>query len=277
MANKKISEADFVAALKAIDEGRKHDEYILRMLLDETLNRKKRLLAVSAEMSGRRSYVTSVPLKWLGDAFFASDQPALQECRNGRDESGAVDKKTLDLLARRHPDWSRQAAATTRLVTGKQRKFPPVLLVAYQKWIWDRDHDMWAADGRALDDSVTRRELDSKGKLNDIDCDKTTFYALGGDMQLMAVRGLRNLLGDDLYAKKKEGTVAGRKRIGIDEMMRHDSECANDRGVFRTKLKSILDEKTGVEIIPAVQMGETREEAFAKLRRIFVNVNQSDG
>lgn len=279
MANKKNSAPDLSAEIEAeivdIDREKARNKRVLRVLLDKARDTKGHFLAVSAEMGDNRSYITSVPLKWFSRVRFASDQPTFQEYQDtDREKSVAVNKETLDLLSQRRPDWRRQLVMTTYLAAREHRKFPPALLVAYQDWIFDPDSDNWGADGRALDDSVTHEDLDSKSWVIDLDHSKTHFYALDGQHRLMAVKGLDSLLDGNLPGKKKDGSHR-QNSISIMDLMEYSSEGTDDEGKFRTKLNSIMDEKIGVEIIPAVQAGETREEAFARLRQIFVDVNQN--
>lgn len=254
------------------NEGRKK-ERVLRGLLDTLRNQKDSFLAVSAKMGSSHSYISSVPLKWFADVRFASDLKVFQEYRDERGKSVAINQATLDLLSQRKPDWRRQLVMTAYLLLRPHHKFPPVLLVAYQDWIFDPDSDKWGADKRALEDSVLHKSLDTGSWVVDFNHSITQFYALDGQHRLMAVKGLRELLDGNLPQRKKDGTPS-KVSITIEDMLPYVPENMSENA-FRSKLNSTMEEKIGVEIIPAVQVGETIEEAFARLRQIFVDVNQN--
>ena len=253
-----------------VQRGRE-EKRVLRGLLDETRGKKDHFLAVSARMGDSHSYITSVPLRWLADVRFAFELDVFDDYRKDGKRVD-INKETVDLLTQRQPDWRRQLPMTAYLATRKHHKFPPVLLVAYQSWIFDPDSDQWGVDKRASKDSITHTSLDSKNEVVDLDHSGTQFYALDGQHRLMSVKGLRDLLDGNLYQKKKDGSL-GRSSISIGDVMQHAKE--RDENAFKQELLSIMDETIGVEIIPAVQEGETRKEASMRLRQIFVDVNQN--
>ena len=269
---------NFKEKLDRIGEIERVKEEIIRDIFDELRNKDERFLAVSAKMGGGRSYISSVSLGWFADVRFASDLEIFRKYRNDEGKSVAINRETLDFISQRKPDWSRQEAITNYMATKPHHKFPPVLLVAYQNWIFDEksEHGKWGRDRRAIEDSVTVKPLDSKGWIVDFDHSETDFYALDGQHRLMAVKGLRDLLDGNLRNKKKDGAV-GSRLINIEKVLRDalKNEPGGDLESIRSRLFSIMDEKIGVEIIPAVRAGETLEEAFKRLRQIFVDVNKN--
>lgn len=259
---------------KRLDELYRLERHNLRRGLDNFRNQRNHFLAISTEMGTSRSYISSAPLSWFADVHFASDLEVFREHHDERGKSVDINEETLGLLSQRMPDWSRQLPMAVYLSVRRHRKFPAVLLVAYQKWVFDPDSDEWAMDKRALRDSVTRKSLDSENLIIDFNHSKTQFYALDGQHRLMAVKGLRDMLDGSLARKKKNGEIVGGKSITIEDIRQFSGEDVPENE-FRSNLNSIMEEKIGVEIIPAVQMGETKEEAFARLRQIFVDVNQN--
>ena len=270
---KDSNEPNLADDIAALDERNRKEERVLRGLLDQCRDKKNHFLAVSANMGDSHSYISSVPLAWFADVHFASDMEIFKEFHDEKGKSVAINNETLDLLSQRKPDWRRQLVMTAYLSIRKHRKFPPVLLVAYQDWVFNSNDDNWGSDKRALRDSVTHKSLDSESWIVDFNHSGTNFYALDGQHRLMAVKGLRDLLDGKLAQRKKDGDFSS-KSITIEDIFQHDSEGMTE-SEFRTGLNSIMEEKIGVEIIPAVQVGETRKEAFARLRQIFVDVNQN--
>ena len=274
---KKSDDANADEAIREIAERSKTDALALRKLLDDLHNKKDHFLAVSANMGDSTSYISSVSLRWFAaNVRFASEQPmeAFQDYHDEQGKRVTVNKATLDFISQRQPDWRRQIVMATYLSVREHHKFPPVLLVAYQNWIFDPDSDKWGKDQRALEDSVTCKSLDSENLIVDFDQTRTQFYALDGQHRLMAVKGIDELLGNgNLRQKTKEGKI-GRASITIDDVLPHAPEGMSS-DAFKSKLQSIMEEKIGVEIIPAVKQGETKKEAFERLRKIFVDVNQN--
>ena len=254
---------------------KQEEKHLFRELLDGVIDRKNKYLAISTKMGGNKSYITSVGLDWFSNIHFASDLDILKEHRGEQSKSIEINSDTLDILSQRKPDLRRQLVMTVYLAIREYHKFPPALLVAYQDWILDPNHDNWGMDGRALQDSIIHEPLDSRGSVVNLDHKDTRFYALDGQHRLMAIRGLRDLIQGNLFKKDKYGK-ADKQIITLAKVMQHNEEDKMDENTIKQKLISIMeDEKIGVEIIPAVQRGETRNEAFMRLRAIFVDVNQN--
>lgn len=277
MANEQYPGGDesamVASVIKDLDRERRDRKRALRLLLKEALDKENHFLALSTEMGDNRSYIASVNLKWFEDVFFASDQPVFEDYTNS-EKAVKINSETLEQLSQRKPDWSRQIVMSTYLAVRKHHKFPPALLVAYQDWIFDGESDKWDVDRRALEDSIKHEDLDVHGRIVDLSHDHTNFYALDGQHRLMAVKGLRALFDyGRLKQKRKDGSDRS-KAITVKDILQYDPDSKDEQDLKR-KLADIRNEKIGVEIIPAVQRGETQREAFARLRQIFVDVNQN--
>ena len=266
---------DKSAELPDLDALEKNEQGLLRRLLDKDLEQGQWIFAISCRMGESTSYISSVPLKWFSGVKFPSALSIFDEYRDEQSESVRINKETINSLSQRRPDWSRQVGMTSYLAFRSHHKFPPVLLVAYQKWVFDSNSDNWVG-GKATKDSVTRKNLDSRGWVVDIGHGGTDFYALDGQHRLMAVKGLRELTEDgSLPVKKKDGELK-KNVVTMEKILEeHPNFRGVDKPTLREDINSIMEEQIGVEIIPAVLAGETKEEAFSRLRKIFVDVNQS--
>ena len=254
---------------------KEEEKNLFRELLDGALDSKNKYLAILAKMGINKSYIASVSLDWFSNIHFASDLEIFNEHRDEQSKSIRINSDTLDILSQRKPDWRRQLVMTAYLALRDNHKFPPALLVAYQDWILDLDHDNWGMDGRALQDSLIQEPLDSRGSIVNLDHKNTRFYALDGQHRLMAIKGLRDLIEGNFFEKDKYGK-SNKEMITLAKVMQHNEENNVDENTIKQKLISIIEnEQIGVEIIPAVQRGETRNEAFMRLRAIFVDVNQN--
>ena len=279
MSNTKNSNGNLDDEIEAFDKEEKEKEkrkkeFLLRML-DSINEKKKHFVAVSAKMGSSDSYISSVSLEWFTEVHFAADMNIFEDNQDEQIKSVKINKETLDYLSQRQPDWRRQIAMTTYLSVREHHKFPPVLLVAYQDWMFDPNSEKWGADKRALENSITCESLGSGSWIVDFNHDKTDFYALDGQHRLMAVRGLNDLFKNEVLHQKDKSGAIRKKSVTIENIFEYVLEGATDLKEFKKKLGRILDEKIGVEIIPAVQKGETLQEAFARLRQIFVDVNQN--
>ena len=273
MSNEKNNDRDKMIENRA--KFKEEEKNLFRELLDGALDSKNKYLAISAKMGSNKSYIASVSLDWFSNVHFASDLDFFKKHRDEEGKSIEINKDTLDILSQRRPDWRRQLAMTVYLAIRDHHKFPPALLIAYQDWMLDPNHDNWGMDKRALQDSIMQEPLDSRGSIINLDHKNTRFYALDGQHRLMAIRGLRDLIQGNLFKKDKYGK-ANKEIITLGRVMQYNEENKVDENTIKQKLTSIIeDEQIGVEIIPAVQRGETRNEAFRRLRAIFVDVNQN--
>lgn len=246
----------------------------LSVLLEELRTKADHHLALQVHMGNAASYVTSVPLRWIATKVgFAADLPIFTESTEGSKRI-AIDQNTIDLIQQRQPDWRRQQEMTAYLATRRHHKFPPLLLVAYQHWVYNDDSDKWGPDGRAMHDSLTVTSLEPKGDYWDLDDSDTLFYALDGQHRLMAILGLRDLVTTgSLHALDEHRKQQNKPPLSRDELIKRIG--GDDKSAIHEHLQYLMDERIGIEIMPAVINGETLAHARRRLRQIFVDVNEN--
>lgn len=271
------------AVLEVLEQDRKN-RTALAMLLDEQREKEGHIVAISAPMGKTftfkrtSSFVTSVSLTWVADRVrFAADLPLFKGKSRDDSKKVDVDKETIANIQQRQPDWRRQLPMALYLAGRLHHKFPPLLVVAYEDWVYDSQNPNWDDDKRAMRDSLSVAHLDSKGLYCDLDFSNTRFYALDGQHRLMAIKGLKAFLDDGfLQFKNQDGKPRGNRVISRDELIEeirmhtHDAE-----GMYHEHLEGLMTERVGLEIIPAVAMGESFDESRLRLRRIFVDVNEN--
>ncbi|MGF1489803.1 MAG: DGQHR domain-containing protein [Prochloraceae cyanobacterium] len=227
---------------------------------------KNKILVHKTQMGNTESYLGAVSLEWLANRVsFASQLPLFQNKFDANTNNVAIDPETIEEILQRPLDWSRQAALTQYLITKKDRKFPAVLVVISPEWVDNPNAPEWDNNKRAnISAAFFTSEDDDIGFL-DISA-QYSIYALDGQHRLMGILGLMELISTGelpRYSKTKKPTG---KSITVDRLI----ETYNlDRAV----LKNIIQEKIGIEFIPAVIKGETRTEAKRRIRSIFVHVN----
>ena len=246
----------------------------LRLLLDNQSEKEGHLLTCRAEMGGTSSYITSVTLDWVANRInFAGDLPLFKGKVDPATKRVPVNEETVGHIQQRPPDWRRQIAMTIYLAMREHRKFPPLLVVAYQPWVYEGGEE-WSAS-KAMRDSINLTPLDNKGFCYDLDSAKTHFYALDGQHRLMAILGLRDLVKNKcIYAKKRDGSNKGNP-YSMDAVMEELERIGGERHETEVAFQKILDERIGVEIIPAVAQGDTFQSALFRLRSVFVDVNET--
>ena len=245
----------------------------LRGLLDWQQDKKNHQIALPTTMGSSKSYLISVSLRWIAsNVNFARDLPIFKEhLREGSHEI-SINDTTIINLQQREPDYRRQLPMAIYLASREHHKFPPLFLVAYQNWAYDRESDKWGPDGCALESSLNVKSLDSRSALVDLDTTNTSYFALDGQHRLMAIKGLQELLDGRLNAKKKDGSPLSGQSVSRDEV-EIQNLAWSERGM--DPLQNVLDEVIGVEILPAVQINDTYEKAVSRLRNIFVDVNEN--
>lgn len=244
----------------------------LRMLLDRQRDKENHQLALKARMGESDSYLMSVSLKWIAsNVSYAKDLPIFKDKINEDTGKISITDITMPAIQQREPDWRRQLAMSTYLAVRKNHKFGPLLLVAYQPWVYEENSDKWGPDKCALQSSLNLVNLDSKANIVDLDTVNTSYFALDGQHRLMAIQGLRDLLEGRLYAKDRHNLRTGKTSLSREEV----EEYYDRHGLEVAKLPHILDEMMGIEVIPAVQERETLLMAMSRLRSIFVDVNEN--
>ena len=241
----------------------------LNLLLDRQSQKQGHILALKAKMGTTVSYITSVTLEWVAQKVRYAKELAIFKGKKDPDTGRVqIDEKTASEIRQREPDWRRQFPMTMYLVKRNHHKFPPILVVAHQDWIHTPNADEWGANGRATRNSIKERVLDSDSTYFEIGTGETTFfYALDGQHRLMAIQGLHTLLN--------KGKLYTRNRDGKEKSKFESTDELAAQGVDIQQMQSLMTEKIGIEIIPAVLKGETADEALQRLRSIFVHVNQN--
>lgn len=248
----------------------------LTILLDMQREKRNHQLAVVTNMGASRSYITSVSLRWVADHVrFATDLPIWEK---KKDDSGQIilDEVTMEELRQRAPDWSRQLPMTRYLAIREHHKFPPILVAAWKSWVDDVESSKWSG-GSATEDCVTGRGLDSRSFYMDLDCEDTHFYALDGQHRLMAIRGLHDLLNNRRLDKKtSEGKTISGQEITIEAVIeKREKHGSSPPGQGAAAIQNLMTESIGIEIIPVVLQGETRQQGLRRIRSIFVHVNRT--
>ena len=248
----------------------------LSVLLADLRTKAEHHLAIQVHMGEVDSYITSVPLRWIAAKVgFAADLPIFRESIEGSKRI-AVDPDTIETVQQRQPDWRRQQEMTAYLATRRHHKFPPLLLVAYQHWVYEDDSDKWAPDGTAMHHSLTLASLDPTGTYWDLDDSETLLYALDGQHRLMAIQGLNELITTGtLHALDENRKKRSLPPLSRDTLIKRiQNSNGGDRHAVHERLQRLMDERIGVEIVPAVIHGETFVQALRRLRQLLVDVNE---
>ena len=228
-------------------------------------------------MGGVSSYLMSVTLGWVADKVgFAADLPIFSESCEGSKRL-RTDPETVERIRQLQPDWRCQLDMAVYLTTRRRHEFSPLLLVGYQGWVYEERHDKWGIDARAMNDSLNLIGLEPTGSCWGLDDIKTRFYALDGQHRLMAILGLREIVRiGRLHAldgnRNPRGEGLSREDV-VDHIHRSTGES---RAAIHGRLQHLMDERIGVEVIPAVCMDESLDEALRRLRQTFVDVNRTD-
>ena len=264
--------------IDSILQREERDREALALLLEQQREKAGHLLTLQVPMGGISSFVTSVDLKWVaGNVRFAADLPIFKGKPSAGVKRVKVDESTIAIIQQRRPDWKRQVGMAAYLAIRKHPKFPPLLLVGYQDWVYDDEvAEEWGVDNRAMQDSLAVTPMETKGSYCDLDFTRTKFYALDGQHRLMAIMGLHELLTKGVLCESKTGGEPTSSVITRDDLVELIREETNeDIGTIQNRLEGLMDERIGIEIMPAVSHGETYEEALRRLRQTFVDVNEN--
>ena len=261
--------------IDSILQREEQDKQALSLLLEQQREKAGHLLTLQIPMGEIFSFITSVDLRWVAErVHFAADLPMFKGKSDAKSKGIKIDESTIAIIQQRKPDWQRQLEMTAYLAIRKHHKFPPLLLVGCQDWVYDEGAEEWGVDNRAMQDSITVTPMDSKGSYCDLDFIGTRFYALDGQHRLMAIIGLRDLLTKGALYESKTGGEPARASITRDGIIEQIHRLTNeDEGTIHNRLEGLMDERIGIEIMPAVSHGETYREALARLRQTFVDVN----
>ena len=256
---------------------RQKEQRVFGLLLEGLRCRTNHHFALQVRMGDVSSYLMSVTLGWVADKVgFAADLPIFRESSEGSRRLRS-DPGTVERVQRLQPDWRRQLAMAVYLATRRRHKFPPLLLVGYQGWVHDDRHDKWGVDARAMNDSLTLSGLEPGGTYWSLDDTGTRFYALDGQHRLMAILGLREIVKTGhLHAFDEERKPRRGGGLSRDEIVEHiHGSTGESRAAIHERLQHLMDERIGVEVIPAVRTEENLDEALQRLRQMFVDVNEN--
>ena len=246
------------------------EQRLLSRLLGDLRNQANHHLVLQVRMGDVSSYLMSVTLRWVAEKVgFAADLPIFRESSEGS-KRVQVDPDTVEKIQQRQPDWRRQLDMAVYLITRRHHKFPPLLLVGYQGWVYEERHDKWGTDARAMNDSLTLRGLEPTGTFWDLDDTETQFYALDGQHRLMAILGLREIVQTgQLHVLDKERNPKRGGGLSREEIVEHiHNSTRESQAAIHERLQRLMDERIGVEIVPAVRMEENLDGALRRLRQV---------
>ncbi len=249
----------------------------LSLLLEHQREKDGHLFALSAHMGETSSYVTTATLSWVAqNVLFAGDLPIFKGRVDNKTKKVPLDENTIDHIQQRQPDWRRQLPMALYLLIRRNHKFPPLLVVGYQDWVYTHNAEQWGLDRRAMQNSLTVMSLEPKAIYFDLDINNTKYYALDGQHRLMAILGLHELLTKGkLFSLDVDGKPKPNSFITRDTVIKQiQEETGEDELAIHNRLERLMTERIGIEIIPAVADGETYKEALFRLRSTFVDVNE---
>ena len=254
-------------ANQILEQDRK-DREALALLLDRHLSRSDRQLVQQTQMGSTEAFVGSVTLEWLDSRVrFASQLPLFRKKFDPKTDNVIRDEETIDEILQRPLDWSRQAPLALYLVARKAHKFPAVLVVLSANWIDDPHADQWDEQGRARESVANFTPLDKDGAIGLLDItEQISLYTLDGQHRLMGVQGLMQLIKTGKLQPYNKQKKAIGNHITIEDLQKQYQVDPNH-------VQTLAYEQIGIEFIPAVVKGETREEARLRVRSIFVHVN----
>ncbi len=231
------------------------------------------LPSVKMFMGDTVSYVTAASLSWIvAHVELAADFPVWRNKRDPETGKVIIDASTIDELRQREPDWRRQIPMVRYLALRQHHKFPPMLAVAWQPWVNDFESDKWTG-GRANEDSIAARQFGPNDtSLYELSFKDTKLYALDGQHRLMAIRGLSELVNDGKLVVN--GALLGKPSNAVLRLDDVIGELRSIDTASRTKMQDLMQDRIGIEIIPAIHKNDTYSEAGKRLRSIFVHVNK---
>lgn len=224
--------------------------------------------AIWAELTA----VGSVSFKWIDKNVQLFTQLPLFERMLDKQGKLIIDEATVEDLKQRAPHWDRQYALVTYLLRQPNRKFPPILVVISEPWVdKPKDDESWDQNGRALRTSMPFQALDKRNDVGLIDFRSgVVAFAIDGSHRTIAIKGAMDAIRDrQIHLKNKRGEITG-KAIPLQDLL--DDVVPP---LTTLDVQEIGDETIGIEMIPAVMEGETRDEARIRVRSVFVHVNKA--
>ena len=249
------------------------------LLLEQQRQQAGHIFALKAKMGITDSYIAHMPLSWVdNNVFFAEDLPLFEEKSDVKKIAANKDSTSICGWV----DWRRQLSMSTYLAERENYKIPPLSVVAYQNWAYKTplESDNWGPDSRAIKPSLYAMSLDINGHFFNVIDEDTRYYMLDGQHRLLAIRGLKQLLEygqlsacDKDGKRKKKGAIHLKDIIAsVVERRKSSGDNRTSESEVREQLQRRFSDTIGVEIIPAVQQGETQEEATARLRQTVADL-----
>lgn len=250
----------------------KKNREALQVLLDEALSASGKKVALATKMAGTESYLISAPLRWVANELGFAKELGL--FRNKVDAEGniQIDQRTIEEIVQRPLDWSRQLPLTIYIAGRPAHKFPVITAVLTEPWVDQPGAPEWekGTDGemRATRSVTTFEALDTNGQIGLLKLTDAFLYALDGQHRLIGLKGLVELIEGRFVVKNRKGQPKANQSLSTEDLaeMYHFST---------TGLEQLKLEQIGVEVIPAVREGETREEARRRVRSVFTHVNKT--
>jgi DGQHR domain-containing protein len=226
------------------------------------------IIVQKSQMGSTEAFLGTVTLEWLARrVLFASQLPLFREKFEPQTHNVIRDAETIEGIQQRPLDWSRQAILTQYLITQKNHKFPPVLVVISPSWVDNPHASLWDSQQKAIKSAVDFTPFSQNEHLGYLDVSENiSIFALDGQHRLMGIQGLMELLGTGKiprYNKQKKPTGS---LLTVDDLI-------DNHKIDLDYLHNLAQEKIGIEFIPAVVSGETRDQAKRRVRSIFVHVN----
>ncbi len=264
MARNKPNQDTLATGISEVRELEEKKKNMLRDLLDDKLINPGRLMAVRGHMGQTDSYVATATFRWISNNVrLFTELPLFQK---KIDENGRfiIDEEIIEELRQRAPHWSRQQALTYYLIQQRHRIFPPLLVVVSATWVDEKpSEEFWDKDGRAKQASVPLEALDSAGRVVLLDLvNGITCYVIDGGHRLLGVKAVVELV--------TTGSVDFKTGV-----VKHRDDLLQELGLTPDALQGIDDEAIGIEFVPAVLAGETRDEARIRIRSMFVHTNKT--
>lgn len=256
-----------------VKENEKLKQEVLAELLAEVLLDDGHVLVTKSHMGTSDSYLGTVSFRWIDkNVGIFTELPLFKSKIDPETGNLVIDHATVADLRQRAPHWDRQYGLATYLLRQRHRKFPPILVVVYEKWVNKKDEEDWEEDGgakRAKKTSMPIRYLDPDGRIGLIDTRSgVTIFAIDGSHRTIAIKALMQAVGPKRVLSVLNKAKREVRTIPLEEVL----EAAN---LTEADIEGIEDETMGVEFIPAIMKGETREEARRRIRSVFVHVNKT--
>jgi hypothetical protein len=253
--------------LEQLTELQRRQRELLVHLLDEKVRDPGFVFVQRASMGGIPSFHGTRSMRWINDNVQLFSELPLFNRKIDEKGNFIVDEESIALLEQRAPDWTRQLPMVRYLIEHPDRKFPTILVVVSARWVDDASAGAWGPDGTATQDSFSVTYLDTSNTVGMLDLFDVTIYVIDGQHRLIAIKGLAEI--------EKQCSLTQKSAMGHPQFDKRlsEQELQEVFGVEGINTSTILNESMGIEFIPAVMQGETREQARVRIRSIFQHIN----